>query len=69
MPKETIEDPASSGPNRERDEVYEVNASPYVSNIRTSYQGEVFCWLDHVEEDDSVFTEVYLKDEVLAIEI
>ena len=59
MPKEIIEDPASPGPDKERDKVSEVNASPYVSNIRTSYQGEVFCWLDHVEEDDCVLVEVY----------
>ena len=68
MPKETTKDHAILGPDRERDEFFEVNASPYVSNIRTSYQGEVFCWLDHVEEDDCVLTEVYSEKKVLAPE-
>ena len=68
MPKETTKDPASLGPDRERDEVSEVNVSPYVSNLRTSYQGELFCLLDHVEEDDYVLDESYPKYEVLDLE-
>ena len=55
--------------HKEGNEGSQINVSPYFSNSEISHRGEVFCLLDPVGENDSIFTEVYTKDEVLNSEI
>ena len=58
--------PINLRPNRERDMVYEIRDSPYISRLKTSCQGEGF--FGFVEVDDYSFAGAYMKDEVLALE-
>ena len=65
VPKNTAVYFVSPGLDKEGNESAKINVSPYFSNSEISHQGEVFCLLDLLGENDCVFTEAFIKDEAL----
>ena len=65
MPKNPGLDFVSPGLDKEGNESAKITVSPYFSNLKISRQGEVFCLLYPVGENECVFVEACIKDEAL----